>query len=47
MPSTVVAVGSAAMEAEVCKSTKDAELMPAHEFCPFVVETLGTWGLEA
>jgi len=35
------------MEAEVRKSTKYAELMPAYEFCLFVVETLGTWGPEA
>jgi len=41
------AVGSAAMEAEVRKSTKYAELMPAHKFCSFIVETLGTWGPEA
>jgi len=43
---TSKAVESAAMEAEVPKSTKYAELMPAHEFCPFAVETLGTWGPE-
>jgi len=31
--------GPEAMEAEVRKFTKYAELISAHEFCPFVVET--------
>jgi len=40
-------VGSAAAEAEVRKSSKYADLLPMHDFSPFVVETLGVWGLEA
>ena len=34
------------METEIRKSTKYAELRPAHKFCPVVVETLGTMGPE-
>jgi len=42
-----VAAWSAAEEAEVRKASKYAALLPMHDFCLFVFETLGVWGPEA
>jgi len=42
-----LAAGSAASDAETCKSAKYSELSVAYTFVPVAVETFGAWGPEA
>ena len=47
LPHSSTAAGSAAAQAESRKRLKYAELLPAFDFVPVAIETLGAWGPEA
>ena len=36
-----------ALETEARKTRKYSQLLPMHDFCPFVVEMMSVWGSEA